>query len=106
MSHAIQELAADEAFTMDDFAREVSKAWNIKLSHQTLSEADYAAALKRNGVTEDLANALAEADVLAESRGLLYDDSHTLSKLIGRPTTSLSEYLQQTKPDQVLFQKR
>ena len=37
-----------------------------------------------------LADMLADSDVGA-SKGGLFDDSHTLSKLIGRPTTPLSE---------------
>jgi hypothetical protein len=54
--------------------------------YQNLSEADFAAALKSVGLPAGLADMLADSDVGA-SKGGLFDDSHTLSTLIGRPTT-------------------
>lgn len=60
------------------------------MAYQNLSEADFAAALKSVGLPAGLADMLADSDTGA-SKGGLFDDSHTLSKLIGRPTTSLSE---------------
>ena len=41
------------------------------------------------GLPEGLAALLAQSDTGA-SKGGLFDDSHTLSQLIGRPTTPLS----------------
>ena len=58
--------------------------------YQNLSEADFAAALKGVALPAGLADMLADSDVGA-SKGGLFDDSHTLSKLIGRPTTSLAD---------------
>ena len=58
--------------------------------YQNLSEADFAAALKGVGLPAGLADMLADSDTGA-SKGGLFDDSHTLSKLIGRPTTSLAD---------------
>lgn len=55
-----------------------------------MSEADFAAVLKGVGLPAGLAEMLADSDIGA-SKGGLFDDSHTLSKLIGRPTTSLAE---------------
>lgn len=60
------------------------------MAYQNMSEADFAAALKGVGLPAGLAEMLADSDVGA-SKGGLFDDSHTLSKLIGRPTTPLSE---------------
>ena len=54
------------------------------------AHADFAAALKSVGLPAGLADMLADSDVGA-SKGGLFDDSHTLSKLIGRATTSLAE---------------
>jgi NAD(P)H dehydrogenase (quinone) len=54
-----------------------------------MSETEYANILK-NFVPEGLAEAIAGWDVGA-SKGDLFDDSHQLSKLIGRPTTSLAQ---------------
>ena len=42
------------------------------------------------GLPAGLADMLADSDVGA-SKGGLFDDSHTLSTLIGRPTTPLAE---------------
>ena len=55
-----------------------------------MPEAEYAKALKGIGLPEGLADMLADSDVGA-SKGGLFDGSKTLSKLIGRPTTPLSE---------------
>lgn len=58
--------------------------------YQNLSEADFAAALKGFDLPAGLAEMLADSDIGA-SKGGLFDDSHTLSTLIKRPTTSLAE---------------
>lgn len=58
--------------------------------YQNLSEADFAAALKNVGLPSGLADMLADSDTGA-SKGGLFDDSRTLSKLIGRPTTSIAD---------------
>lgn len=58
--------------------------------YQNPNEADFAAALKGVGLPAGLADMLADSNVGA-SKGGLFDDSHTLSKLIGRPTTSLAD---------------
>ncbi len=58
--------------------------------YQNLSEADFAAALKEVGLPEVFANLLADSDAGA-AKGGLFDDSKTLSKLIGRPTTPIAD---------------
>ncbi len=58
--------------------------------YQNLSEADFAAALKGFGLPDGLADMLADSDTGA-SKGGLFDDSRTLSTLIGRPTTPIAE---------------
>ena len=86
----VYELAGDHAWTLSGLAAELSKQSGKNVAYQNMSEADFAAALKGVGLPAGLADMLADSDVGA-SKGGLFDDSHTLSKLIGRPTTPLSE---------------
>jgi len=86
----VYELAGDSAWTLSELAAELSKQSGKPVSYQNLSEADFAAALKGVGLPAGLADMLADSDIGA-SKGGLFDDSHTLSKLIQRPTTPLSE---------------
>ncbi|MDZ5702797.1 SDR family oxidoreductase [Enterobacter ludwigii] len=86
----VYELAGDHAWTLNELAAELSKQSGKNVTYQNMSEADFAAALKGVGLPAGLAEMLADSDVGA-SKGGLFDDSHTLSKLIGRPTTPLSE---------------
>ncbi|EGT0675288.1 SDR family oxidoreductase [Citrobacter braakii] len=86
----IYELAGDAGWTLSQLAAELAIQSGKKVVYQNLSEADFAAALKSVGLPAGLADMLADSDVGA-SKGGLFDDSHTLSKLIGRPTTSLAD---------------
>ncbi len=86
----IYELAGDAGWTLSQLAAELAKQSGKKVVYQNLSEDDFAAALKGVGLPAGLADMLADSDVGA-SKGGLFDDSHTLSKLIGRPTTSLAD---------------
>lgn len=86
----VYELAGDDSWTLSQLAAELSKQSGKPVVYQNLSEADFAAALKGVGLPAGLADMLADSDTGA-SKGGLFDDSRTLSKLIGRPTTSLAE---------------
>lgn len=86
----IYELAGDAGWPLSQLAAELAKQSGKKVVYQNLNEADFAAALKGVGLPAGLADMLADSDVGA-SKGGLFDDSHTLSKLIGRPTTSLAD---------------
>jgi NAD(P)H dehydrogenase (quinone) len=83
------ELAGDEAYTLTDLAAEISRQSGKTIQYKNLSEADYAAALSGFGLPGAVAQAIAGWDVSA-SKGALFDDGRQLSKLIGRPTTSLA----------------
>ena len=85
----VYELAGDEGWTLSQLAAELSKQSGKTVVYQNLSEADFAAALKGVGLPDVFANLLANSDIGA-SKGGLFDDSHTLSKLIGRPTTPIA----------------
>lgn len=86
----VYELAGDEAWTLSELAAALSKQSGKNVVYQNLSEADFAAALKSVGLPAGLADILADSDVGA-AKGGLFDDSRTLSALIGRPTTPLAE---------------
>lgn len=84
------ELSGDSDYALSELAAEVSKQTGKDIPYVNLPEADYAAALVQAGLPEGFAAALASFDVEA-SKGALYDKGQTLSDLIGRPTTPLSE---------------
>lgn len=86
----VYELAGDSAWTLSELAALLSEASGKKVVYQNLSEADFATALKGAGLPDGLAEMLADSDIGA-SKGGLFDDSQTLSKLIGRPTTSIAD---------------
>lgn len=86
----VYELAGDEAWTLSELAAALSKQSGKNVVYQNLSEADFAAALKSVALPAGLADMLADSDIGA-SKGGLFDDSRTLSALIGRPTTPLAE---------------
>ena len=84
------ELAGDSAHTGADLAAVVAAASGKPVAYVTLPEAEYAGALQGFGLPPVLAKALADSDAHA-AKGALYDDSRTLSQLIGRPTTPFAE---------------
>ena len=84
------ELAGDEAFTMADYAAEVTRQSGREVVYQDLAEEAYKAALEQIGLPEPVAGMIAQADAAA-ARGALYDDGGALSRLIGRPTTPLAD---------------
>lgn len=86
----VYELAGDEAYTLTELAAEVAKQTGKDFPYKDLPEADYAGILKSMGLPDMFAEAIAGWDVSA-SKGDLFDDTHQLSKLIGRPTTSLAD---------------
>ena len=82
------ELAGDEAYTLGDLAAEISRQSGKEIPYTNLPQAEYAAALTAAGVPAPWSEALPALDVEV-SRDMLFDDSRTLSTLIGRPTTPL-----------------
>jgi NAD(P)H dehydrogenase (quinone) len=91
-SHAgkTYELAGDSAHTGDDLAAAVAKAAGKPVAYVSMPQADYAAALVGFGLPEGFAQILADSDARA-GEGALADDSRTLSRLIGRPTTPAAD---------------
>ncbi|WP_421595331.1 SDR family oxidoreductase [Rahnella sp. PD4] len=91
----IYELAGDDAYTLAEFTAEIARQSGKKVDYINLPEADFAKALLGAGLPEGLANMLADSDAGA-GKGGLFDDSHTLSKLIGRPTTPVKDVIAAT----------
>ena len=80
------ELAGDDAYTLAQFTAEIANASGKAIQYINMSEAEFTAALKGAGLPDALAEMLADSDANA-AKGALFDDSHTLSKLTGRPAT-------------------
>jgi NAD(P)H dehydrogenase (quinone) len=91
-SHAGQtyELAGDIPHTMAEFAAEVSRQTAKTIPYNSLPKDVYAGILQGFGLPEGFATMLADSDDTA-ARGALLDESHTLSRLIGRPTTPIAD---------------
>jgi NAD(P)H dehydrogenase (quinone) len=85
----IYELAGDAAYTLAEFAAELSKQSGKAVAYRDLPQADYEAALVGAGLPGPFAALLADSDAGA-AKGALFDDSLTLSQLIGRPTTPIA----------------
>ncbi len=89
----VYELAGDESYTLAEFAAELSRQTGKQIPYINMAEAEFKGALLGAGLPEPIAALLADSDTGA-SKGGLFDDSHTLSRLIGRPTASLAALMQ------------
>lgn len=87
--NAIYELGGDEGFTLEELAAEVQAQSGQPVRYQNLPEADYAAMLRGFGLPDAMAEKLADADTKLE-QGELHVGTGHLSRLIGRPTTTLA----------------
>ena len=85
----VYELAGDTAYTLAELATEISRQSGRNIGYVNLTEAEYKKVLVKAGLPEAVATLLADSDT-GVSKGALFDDGHQLSKLIGRPTTSLA----------------
>ena len=86
----VYELGGDQAFTLTEFAAEISAQAGQPVSYHDLPMAEYAQLLISAGLPESAAAIIADAD-RGLARGDLYVDSGHLRQLIGRPTTSLHD---------------
>lgn len=85
------ELAGDEGWTLAELAAEVSRQSGQEVGHLDLPEAGLADLLeKAAGLPAPVAATFAGVDTSIKN-GDLADTSGTLSRLIGRPTTPLSD---------------
>lgn len=90
---SIYELANDSYYTLKDFAAELSKQTGKEIPYVDLGETAYDEALVKAGLPAGLAKALASWDACIAD-GAVFDDSKTLSKLIGHPTTPYSRAIE------------
>mgnify|MGYP000105797718 CR=1 FL=1 len=86
----VYELGGDEPFTLSELAAEVSSAAGQPVTYQDLPVEQYAKMLVEAGLPEAYAAILADSD-LGVARGELLVTSGDLSRLIGRPATSLRD---------------
>ncbi len=86
------ELAGSSSFDKRELAAMLSRLSGKPVAVRDLDEADYAAAMVQGGLPEPFARILADSDAKSGD-GWLFDDSRTLEKVIGRPTTPMQETL-------------
>lgn len=86
----VYELAGDESFTMSEYAAEISHQTGKDIPYVNLPVEEYAQVLVKAGLPNEHARFFAGTHVSTE-KGDLFDAGHQLSKLIGRPTTSLGK---------------
>ncbi|SFU93675.1 SDR family oxidoreductase [Pseudoduganella namucuonensis] len=86
----VYELAGDRSFSLAELAAEVSRQAGKPVAYRDLPEAEYEAALLGVGLPDWLASLLSNSDA-GVARGGLEDNSGTLSRLTGRPTTTLAD---------------
>ncbi|MFW0756391.1 SDR family oxidoreductase [Pseudomonas sp. H11T01] len=86
----VYELAGDDSYSLAELAADVSLQSGKTVAYTDLPEEQYKAALVGMGLPEGLASLLADSDAAA-AKGALFDDSHELSRLIGRNTTPISK---------------
>lgn len=86
----VYELGGDEAFTLSELAREISRQSGTEVEYRDLDEEAYGQVLKDDGMPDPVAEMLATTD-REIANGELYTDSGDLSSLIGRPTKTLAE---------------
>ncbi|WP_136514191.1 SDR family oxidoreductase [Geomonas edaphica] len=92
----VYELAGDTAYTLTEFAAEISRQYGKEVNYVNLPELEFKKLLVSVGLPEPFAALLADSDSGA-AKGGLFDDGHLLSALIGRPTTSLAAVIAQGK---------
>jgi NAD(P)H dehydrogenase (quinone) len=89
------ELAGSTSFSRGEYAALLSRKSGSPVKYQAMSQADHAAALVAAGLPPPIANIISDSDAGA-SKGWLQDDSRTLEKVLGRPTTSLEQVVEET----------
>jgi NAD(P)H dehydrogenase (quinone) len=86
----VYELGGDEAFTMAQYSATLSATSGTPVEYRDLPVEDFAAFLVGVGLPEPVAGIYADSDA-GIARGELFVDSGDLSRLIGRPATTLEK---------------
>jgi NAD(P)H dehydrogenase (quinone) len=87
----VYELAGDTANSVRDFVGEISRQTGRALCYEDVSESDQIEALRKAGLSEPRVMMTALSESRAIGQNVLFDDSHALSALIGKPTTALKQ---------------
>ena len=88
----VYELAGDESYTLSELAALISEKAGKEIPYVNMSAEEYKGALEQAGLPTPIADLLANSDAGA-AKGGLYDNSKTLSTLIGKPTTAIKSML-------------
>lgn len=86
----VYELGGDDAFTLAELATTVGDAAGRPVEYRDLPVGDYAQVLVGAGLPQEYAEILADSD-LGIARGDLHVTSGDLGRLLGRPTTTLTD---------------
>ena len=88
------ELAGDDAFTLSQYASELSAASGKPVRYVDMPVPAYRDELTRIGLPLEVATMLAESNGKA-AQGALFDQGRALSRLIGRPTTPMRDTIRE-----------
>ena len=86
----VYELGGDTAFTLAEYAATLAELSGTEVAYVDKPVAEYQAFLESVGVPAPFAAVLADSD-RGLGQGELLEESGTLSRLIGRPTTTLAD---------------
>jgi NAD(P)H dehydrogenase (quinone) len=86
------ELGGDHSFTLPELAAEITRQTGTEVAYRDLPVEEYAQVLVGAGLPEQAAAVFADSD-RGIARGELLVESGDLSRLAGRPTTSLTDGL-------------
>lgn len=86
----VYELGGDVAFTLEEFAAEITDVTGTPVTYQDLPAAEFEALLTSIGIPEGFAQILSDSDQ-GLRRGDLLVEGNDLSTLIGRPTTTAAD---------------
>ncbi len=87
---AVYELGSDEPFTLAEYAATVARVTGREVVYRDRPTDEYATFLVQAGVPEGYAGVLADSD-RGLREGRLLTQTRDLSRLVGRPTTSLED---------------
>ncbi|UZJ30775.1 SDR family oxidoreductase [Streptomyces endophytica] len=90
--NTVYELSGDTAWSMAEYAAEVSRRTGRRIPYRDLPQKEYVARMIESGMPALGARMAAEADA-GIARGELASTPGDLSRLIGRPTTPITEAL-------------
>lgn len=91
----VYELAGSTSFTFADLAAEAARQSGRPVTFVDLPKAEFEAAIMEIGLPAFVASLIAKSDHGAREGGL-FEDSRTLERLIGRPTTPISQVVAET----------